>query len=66
MVIAKVRAGEVLEGGPWAILQRPRETTNPHPACRDSGVWAYFVVTREMGTNCYVQGGTRVWVVPVV
>ena len=33
--------------------------------CRDSGVWAYFVVTGEMVTNCYAQGATPLWVDPV-
>ena len=39
----------------------PRTTTTPGPAerqCRDSGVWAYFVVTGEMVANCYAQGAT--------
>ena len=33
--------------------------------CRDSGVWAFFVVTGEMVTNCYAQGATPLWVDPV-
>ena len=33
--------------------------------CRDSGVWAYFVVTGEMVANCYAQGATPLWVDPV-